>query len=138
MTHSRDGDSEPVHKPRDTPEKADHRRRGVRATWMGVVLPPTLLLAQIQVNYALVPWACANGHVWVVHLVSLACLAGTLAGTAVCWSSWTALGRGGSEVDAGTLAPARFVTLGALVFSAGIALVIVAVDVPGFVLGPCD
>jgi hypothetical protein len=138
MVHARDGDSEPVFKPRDTPEKAEHRRRGARATWMGVVLPPSLLLGQIQANYALVPWACQTGHVVVIHLVSLACLAGALLGAGVSWSAWNVLGRGGTDVDAGTLTPARFVALGALVFSGGIALAILAVELPTFVLGPCD
>ena len=127
-----------VQKPRDTEDKAEHRRRGERATWLGVVLPPSLLLVQIQVNYALVPWACATGHVWVIHLVSLACLAGTLAGTAASWLAWTALGGGGAGSEGGTLVPSRFVALAALAFSASIAVVIVAVDLPTFVLGPCD
>ena len=130
--------AEPVHKPRDTAAKAEYRGHGRRATWLGVVLPPSLLLLQIQVNYAVVPWACQTGRVWVIHLVSLACLAGALAGAAVSWLAWSALGGGGAETDAGTLAPARFVTLGALAFSVSIAVTILAVDLPGFVLGPCD
>jgi hypothetical protein len=138
MAHARDGGSEPVARPRDTPEKAEHRRRGVRATWWGVVLPPLLLLLQVQASYALVPWACRTGQVGAIHLVSLACLAGALCGTAVSGAAWTALGRGGTGTEAGTLTPARFVTLGGLVFSAGIALVIAAVALPTFVLGPCD
>ena len=138
MVRAHDADSELVAKPRDTAEQAEHRRRAVRATWWGVVLPPSLLLSQIEVNYALVPWACRTGHTWVIHLVSLACLAGALAGTAVAWMDWTALGRGGTDVAAGTLTPARFVALGAFAFAAGLGVAILAIDLPTFVLGPCD
>jgi hypothetical protein len=131
-------DTEPVHKPRDTAEKAAHRARGTDATWWGVVAPPSLVLAQIGVNYAVVPWACRSGNVWLIHLISFACLAGTLLGAAVCFRAWAVLGRGGQETEAGTLEPARFVALGGLLFSASMALAILAVDLPTFILGPCD
>jgi hypothetical protein len=131
-------DTEPVAKPADSPAQAAERRRSERATWLGVVAPPALLLLQIGVNYALVPWACRTGHVWVIHLVSLCCLAGALGGTAFSFATWTALGHGGARSGAGTLENARFVSLGGLALSLGIALAILAVALPTFVLGPCD
>ena len=41
------------------------------AQWVGVFLAPAVFAAHLQINYALVRWACLrNGDVW-VHVVDI-------------------------------------------------------------------
>jgi hypothetical protein len=131
-------ESEVVPKPRDTPERAAQRRHALRAAVLGLVATPLLLQLQIQVNYVLVPGACAGGSTLVLHLVALAVLAGAAGGVVVAWRSWSALGRGGLTQAAGTREGGRFIALAGLVSAGFFALAIVGVALPAFILGPCD
>jgi len=55
------------------------------AYWLGIVVAPTVMLTQISLAYALVPWACASQHHHVLDAVSGVALLATLAMTAVSW-----------------------------------------------------
>jgi hypothetical protein len=131
-------DTEAVPKPRDPPEKARERRHALHAGLFGLVLPPLLLLLQIGVNYALVPWTCAGGPVLVLHLVALAVLLGAAGGVLASWRAWTALGRGGLTEAAGTREGGRFIALAGLLSAAWSGLAIVGVALPAMIVGPCD
>jgi hypothetical protein len=51
---------------------------GVGELWAGVLVGPTAMLLQLEINYALVLWSCATGHTWPLHLVSVLALLFTM------------------------------------------------------------
>lgn len=55
------------------------------ASWLGIVVAPAVMLTQLSLAYALVPWACASQHHHVLDAVSAVALAATLAMTAAGW-----------------------------------------------------
>jgi hypothetical protein len=55
------------------------------AFWLGIVVAPLVMLAQLSLSYALVPWACSSQHHHVLDAVAAACLLATLAATAIGW-----------------------------------------------------
>jgi hypothetical protein len=52
--------------------------------WTGILAGPAAWLLQFEINYALVPWACATGHLFALRLVTLGGLLLAAAG------GWTA------------------------------------------------
>jgi hypothetical protein len=112
-------------------------KRGTLSLWLGVLGGPTLWFINQQVNAALTPWACRTQHVAVLHVVSAVCLAGTL----LCGASARHNSRWADArlrvVHANYLVRGRFMAqlgvLSALLF----AIVIVAMELPNFLLDPC-
>ena len=52
---------------------------------LGLFLPPLFWLTQFNLNYALLPWACAHGHRLVLLLVHLVALVGSAWAGGVAW-----------------------------------------------------
>jgi hypothetical protein len=104
--------------------------------WTGLLAAPLAWLATLEAAYALVPWACGTNRTIVLHLVTglggLAVVVATIA-------SWRAWARHAGAPDDGPGAARRRFTAGlgvavALLF----VLVVIATEVPAFVLGACD
>lgn len=98
------------------------------ALWSGILCGPIAFAINLQLRYALVPWACARGSRWVVTLIAVPLLVVCIAGA---FLSWTGLrihpeGR------------ARFMAYGGLMLSAIFAITILASMIPDFFLSPCD
>jgi hypothetical protein len=56
--------------------------------WVGLLGLPVAWLFQLQVNYALVPWACQSGNLVPLHIASAFFLACALAAGFTAFSSW--------------------------------------------------
>ena len=99
------------------------------AAWIGVLGPPIIWLFQFEINYALVPFACANALRWPIYMVTLIALA-LAAGCGL--MSW--------RTRAANDAPEyiRFMGLGGAVLATGFSLVIIAQGIAGIVLEPCQ
>jgi hypothetical protein len=72
--------------------------------WVGLLAGPVAWAVQLQAVYALAAWAGDGGSLLPLHLVSLVCLLGAVAGWRLAWRSWRAVGgwpSGGDEVAAG-------------------------------------
>jgi hypothetical protein len=108
------------------------------ALWAGVLAGPLATLTQLQVNYALVLWACGAGREWALHLVSLLALLVTAAGGLLSWRNLRRAGGGWEEEGAGVLPRSRFMAVVGVLISVLISLVVIAQWIPIFVYGPCE
>jgi hypothetical protein len=110
----------------------------LRALWTGVLLPPIVLLIDLEVAYALVPRACASRNSLPVHLSHLICLALVLFAGITALRCWRALGSTWPGEDGSSVASSRFLAGLGLLLSALSALVIIAMWIPSFMLDPCQ
>lgn len=111
---------------------------GPWALWAGVLAGPLAMLIQLQVNYALVLWACGAGREWALHLTALLALVVTVAGGSLSWRNRRRMGAGWEDEGAGVIPRSRFMAVVGVLASVLFALVIVAQWIPIFVYGPCD
>jgi hypothetical protein len=112
---------------------------GPGVLWAGVLAAPLAMLVELQVNYALVVWACkAGGREWPLHLVALAALAVSVAGGLLSWRNWRLAGGKLYDEDAGVMPRSSFMAAVGVMFSALISLVVIAQWIPVFIHGPCQ
>jgi hypothetical protein len=103
--------------------------------WFALLAAPVLALTDESIAYAAVSWACAHQNALALQAVHAPFLAVTAFATAAAWQVWreTRIARPGDE----TLARRHFIA-GLATASAGIAtLVVFAMWIPTWVLGPC-
>lgn len=106
--------------------------------WLGVLAGPIAWALQLQINYMLVPRACATGRELPLHLVTFGALLLALAGAALAWRNGKRLPRGQTDEGEPVATRSRFMSISGLVLSLAFALVIVALEIPTWVLGPCE
>lgn len=111
---------------------------GPASLWAGALAGPLAALTQLQVNYALVRWACDRGIEWSLHVVALVALLVTLAAALLSWRNWWRAGGGFEDGGAGVLPRSRFMALVGLMLGLLSALVVVAQWIPVFLYNPCD
>ena len=106
--------------------------------WGGILAAPLAWFLQMQVNYALVPWACATGHLFVLRLVTLGGLAVAAAGALLAWREWRRMGGEWPKGAGGPQMRSRFMAVLGLLISIMFFLVILAQGIPNFILSPCQ
>jgi hypothetical protein len=111
---------------------------GPVALWAGVLAGPLAMLTQLEVNYALVLWACGAGREWALHVVALLALVVTVAAGLLSWRNWRLAGANWDDEGAGVIPRSRFMSVVGVLISALTALVVVAQWIPIFVYGPCE
>jgi hypothetical protein len=110
----------------------------IRALWIGLLLPPTAFLLNLEVAYALVPTACASRNQLPTHVVHLVCLLLVLFAGVTAWRSWKSTGETWPGAEGGPLARSRFMAGLGWLTSLLFGLVIIAQWIPEFVLNPCQ
>lgn len=91
------------------------------ALWYGVLAGPIAFMAQMQVKYMLVPWACSIGSQSWLHLVTLIALIFPISAGVIAWRMRThAMGVAG------------------MMMSGMFLLAMIAQDIPTFLLGACQ
>lgn len=110
---------------------------GPRKIWQlafGIAGAPLAFGAQLQIGYALVPWACDRGTGSLLHLVSLAAAAVAIAA----FLTARRAGRDLAEPEDSRFRQRReFLSKIGMWSSAFFLLVIVALEIPNLMLGPC-
>lgn len=108
-----------------------------RVLWFGVLAGPFAWALQQQVNYMITASACEAGERWWLHAVSFAALLLAAAGGFVSWRMFQRFGEG--PIDQGEIrnTRARFMAVWGIAFSAFFTLVIVATEIPVWILGAC-
>ena len=109
---------------------------GVGELWAGVLVGPTAMLLQLEINYALVPWACRASQVWPLHVVSLFSLLVTVVAGVLALRVWRRVSA--NEDSGGAVGRSRFMAAVGLLISLLMALVIVAQWLPVFFHSPCE
>jgi hypothetical protein len=118
-------------------EKEFKRSSVLFALWMGVLLAPFSFLLNLQISYALVPWACAAGHIFWLHLASAGTFLLAMLGAFTAWRSWQKTGRELQSEGGNPVARSRFMAITGLMMSALFSLVILAQWIANFILDPC-
>ena len=105
--------------------------------WYGILIGPISWAADQQISYSLVAHACSTGHFYLLHAITVIALLLALSGALVAAIN---LGRtraanmeGGRATDR-----SRFMAIVGIAASLGWTLVIIAMQVPRFILSPCD
>jgi hypothetical protein len=109
---------------------------GVGELWAGVLVGPTAMLMQLEINYAFVPWACETRHIWPLHLVSIVALLATLVTGFLSYRIWQRLAA--NEDSGGPPARSRFMAAVGMLMSLLMCGVIVAQWLPVFIHDPCE
>jgi len=95
------------------------------ALWSGIFAGPIAWGIDLQLRYALVPWACATGRMGTLTLISIPLLLVSLSGGLLSWR--------GMQSDERS----RFMGLSGLALSLAFSLTIVAMTIPDFILRRC-
>ena len=106
--------------------------------WAGILAGPFAWFLQMQVSYALVPWACATGHLVVLHLTTLGGMLIAAAGALIAWREWRRVGSEWPKGAGGPQMRSRFMAVLGLLISILFFLVILAQGIPSFILNPCQ
>jgi hypothetical protein len=96
------------------------------------------MLGNLQAQYALVPWACAKGHSFAVHIPPVVFLLVAAAAAAAALHEWKAGGGGDPGAESGVVARARFLGALGVATSVFFALIIVAMWIADAFLNTCD
>ena len=103
---------------------------GTRDRWLlfAFILAPAAWLLHLNVSYMLVPESCGDGTKWMLHVVTLVCLA---AAAAAAWIAWNIRRRAESD---------RMQWMAMLVMTQAFAMmvVILAQEIPNLMLRSCD
>ena len=102
-----------------------------------LLAPPVVWAAQQQTNYSLTPTMCETGGEAWLHLVSLVALAAVIATTLLAWRDWKVLPDGSTDEGMPGASRSRFLDLSAIGMGLFFVLVIVATDLPNWILGAC-
>lgn len=103
------------------------------ALWWGILCGPVSFAIDLQLRYALVPYACAHGMQWMLVVIAAPLFLVCLAGALLSWRGWVA----GND-DVAIPSRVRFMALGGALLSAAFALTIIANAIPSFFISPCD
>lgn len=111
---------------------------GVLSLWAGVLMGPVVWLALLEVNFVLVPWACAAGANWPMYVTTFSALASVAGGAALSFRDWRDAGREWPEESEGVIPRSRFLAAGGLLLNVFFLLAIVAHALPNLILGACQ
>ena len=114
------------------------REKGNILLWAGMLAGPIAWALQLEVSYMLVGTACSQDRKLMMHLVSLAALGLAGLGAALSLAAWRRLHAGPMDEGDDRETRRRFMALAGLVLSLSFALVIIALEIPNWMLRPCD
>jgi len=112
--------------------------RHIWGLWIGLLLPPIAVLADLEISYALVPTACSSRSALLIHVVHGAGLLLVLAGGFTAWRHWRTLGGRWPETEGGPLARSRFLAGAGVLISGLCVLVILGFWSAVLLLDPCQ
>ena len=104
--------------------------------WAGVLVGPLAALLQLQINYALVLWACSHSSSWPLHLVSFLALVLTIIAGLLSFRLWQR--STATEDGAGPVARSRLMSGLGIAISVVMVLLIIAQWIPIFIHDPCE
>jgi hypothetical protein len=88
-------------------------------------------------SYPLVQHVCAKGHVYLLHVITVACLLTALSGIALGWRALSQLSEDTNDEGGTPFDRAHFQALLGMGFSTGFALVVIAGAMPRLVAPIC-
>jgi hypothetical protein len=92
----------------------------------------------LGLSYVLEQHSCSTGHHYVLHVISLVCIAIALSGFGTGLSEFKQLPQNSTEEGGSRFDRAHFEALLGMAFSLSFAVVIIAGSVPRWILSPCE
>jgi hypothetical protein len=122
----------------EAPLPGSHEEPAPVLQWVGLMLPPAVFFAHLQLGYVLVPWACTTGQTLWVHFTGIVSIALSVIGTSAAWRTWMRAGREVPGEDAGSLPRTRL--LGAVGTGTGaiFTLILFAQWIAGYFIRACQ
>jgi hypothetical protein len=114
------------------------RAAGIWWLCFGMLAGPLAVLLNLQLSFMLVPWACATGRQYLLHLVPLGALLLVASAGVSAWRNWRRAGPGESDSVDGVMPRSRFMARTGLLTSGLFLLVLVALWLPNVMLMPCQ
>lgn len=121
---------------REAAVKAEPRPGRFRL-WFDLLGSPIAWSIQLLVMYALVPWVCHNGHIWLLYITSGAFLAAAIILGWLAWRSWQRAGADMEMEHDGADGRSRFMSMLGLLSAAIFGLLIFFQGIPSFIIDPC-
>jgi dipeptide/tripeptide permease len=106
--------------------------------WLTLFAGPAFWLLSFQAKFSWTQWACSSQNKLALFIFALLALALTATAGILARRQYKELGDRQPGEEGSDVARSRFMALGAMVFSAGFCLVIVAQTIPDMVLGACQ
>jgi hypothetical protein len=119
-------------------EKGFNRVGGIFSLWSGLLVAPFAFLLNLQVSYMLVPFVCATGRVFWLHLAAGGSLMLAALGLLISWHNWQKAGREWQSEAGSVTARSRFLSVMGLLMSALFCIAILAQWIANFIVGPCQ
>jgi len=102
-------------------------RRSSVTLWTAILALVAAWAMHLELRYALIEWACANGKAWLLTALSIPLLLVANIGAAIGWRY--------AQSD---LPRIRFMALTAVALGLLFSLIILTGTLPDFFIGPCD
>jgi len=120
--------------------ESTQRRNNAGILWFVFLAGPVLWIIDLMVGYPIAAIGCDAhfmGATVLLHLLTLACAAGTAVAGVVAWRRWQASGAGEMSVAGGGGRSGTFMELAGILMSVLFFVLILFEDVAIFVLRPC-
>lgn len=104
---------------------------------IGFLAGPLAVLWDQAAAYMATPWSCSVGSGVGLHIAHGVFLATALVVTFLSWQDWVAVGRGVRDDEATVLGRTRFMALFGMTAGVYSAIVIIAMWIAVFFIGPC-
>ena len=105
---------------------------------IAMLAPPVIWLTHLGVSFSLVPLVCRSGNKAILHSLTVAGIVLTLAAGWIAWKGLRDLGAGPLNRGDVLRTRRRFMALTAAVFAALFTLLLVANQIPNFILRSCQ
>jgi hypothetical protein len=119
-------------------EKQIRDGRTPAGLWWSLIAGFAAWAFDLGFSYVLEQHSCSTGHHYLLHVISMVCLAITLTGFGTGWVEFRRFPRSTSEEGGSHFDRAHFQALLGMAFSVSFAVVIVAGSVPRWILSPCE
>jgi 4-hydroxybenzoate polyprenyltransferase len=106
--------------------------------WITVFAGPVFWLFSFQAKFSFNTWTCASQTKLPLFLFALIAFVLTAGAGLLAWRQWRALDKQSPPERGDLLARSRFMAVGAIAFSVGFCLVILAQTIPDMIIGPCQ
>ena len=122
----------------EAPTQTVEEGRTLALLWIGILAGPLAWAFDEVVGYSATAHECSTGHMFLLHSLTvgglLVCAAGPLCG----WSAWTRYRASNGLPVNGRLDRIRAMAIAGMALSSAFALVIIATQIPKWILSPCD
>jgi hypothetical protein len=106
--------------------------------WVTMLAGPAFWLCSFQAKFSFNTWTCASQTKSPLFLFALTAFVLTAGAGLLGWRQWRALDKTLPEESGDPTARSRFMAIGAMTFSVGFGLVILAQMIPDLILDPCQ